>query len=131
RAWRETGPPVRGRRSEAAVTFSAERIGTLLGRPVSESERGTIPTLNDVPEWLIDELRGRIGQIGALRAGCCLEFFVAVAGAAEANSFSHEVVAGRADPGRWGIGDALYLPRVVRASWEGMLAIDAASLRGQ
>jgi hypothetical protein len=83
------------------------RFAEFVEREVRESERNSVPTLNDLPPWMVEEAklvwrRGRL--IPALDY---LHFFVDGQDTADVMAFCEEVIAGGAEAATWRIADCL------------------------
>jgi hypothetical protein len=99
------------------MTRSSEAIAFYLERPVSESERGSIPTLNDVGGELLETLRGWPRPYAMLYGPHCLEFFVAehegvnwmqIEGRFLREQFVEDIYDRKAEPAEWKRGPAFF-----------------------
>ncbi len=87
-----------------------ELILSIVKRTVSPSERRSIPTLNDLPGWMVEEARS-IARLSRMSAARYLMFFVAVRDAANAEDFIEDVLFQGQDVKTWNIRDCLCHPR--------------------
>lgn len=88
---------------------SDEVIHRIVRRDVPHSERGTIPTLNDLPDWMIEEVRAlaRESRLSAIRY---LRFYVASPYASSAPDFVEDVLLKGQSAAAWGIQDCICYP---------------------
>jgi hypothetical protein len=83
----------------------------LLGRKLPAEERGTIVTLNELPEPLLDQARelARRSRLGAVEL---LQFYVVRSELDHVAAFVEEVIYGSEEPATWGWFDALCVPSI-------------------
>src|ERR1051325_2829221 len=86
-----------------------EVIQRIVTRDVPESERGTIATLNDLPEWMVTEARA-IARESRLAAVRYLKFYVATDYALDAPDFVEDVLRRGDDARTWNIRDCICIP---------------------
>jgi len=92
-------------------------------RNVQETERGSIPTFNDLSSEMVAEARGVHRAGGRLAACSYLLFFVREQSDGDAESFCEEVIERGADASTWNIRDCLV--SVVETDREGVtLSVD-------
>src|SRR5437763_5841439 len=87
-----------------------EVIHRIVTRDVPESDRGTIATLNDLPDWMVVESR-TIARESLLAAVRYLKFYVAEQHAAYVPDFVEEVLRSGEDARTWNIRDCICIPR--------------------
>lgn len=86
-----------------------EVVNRIVTRDVPDSERGTIATLNDLPDWMVAEARliARESRLAALRY---LKFYVAEEYATDAPDFVEDVLRKGQDARTWNIRDCICIP---------------------
>jgi hypothetical protein len=88
---------------------SDELILSIVKRDVAHSERRSIPTLNDLPDWMVEEARA-IARVSRLSAASYLIFFVATRDMASAEDFIEDVLFKGQDVRTWKIQDCIFRP---------------------
>jgi len=68
-----------------------ENIHRIVKRDVPHTERWTVPTLNDLPDWMVEEARA-LAQASSLSAVRYLRFYVARQYASSAEDFIEDVL---------------------------------------
>lgn len=86
-----------------------ENIHHIIKRDVPHTERWTIPTLNDLPDWMVEEARA-LARASSLSAVRYLRFYVATHYASSAEDFIEDVLLKGQDARTWHIRDCIYLP---------------------
>jgi len=86
-----------------------EVIHRIVKRDVPESDRGTIPTLNDLPDWMVEEAR-QIARESLVGAGKYLKFYVSAPYADWADDFIQDVLLDGGDARTWNVHDCLCIP---------------------
>jgi hypothetical protein len=86
-----------------------EAIHRIVKREIPSSERGTIVTLNDMPDWMVEEARAiaRESIVGAVRY---LKFYVARPHASGAEDFVEDVLLKGQDARTWRLQDCICIP---------------------
>ena len=100
------------------IRAEIRRFADVLGRAVSETERGSIPTFNDMPPSGVEEARLVRLRGGRISARDYLRFFVKTQREHDADSFCEDVLEGGADAKTWRIEDCVV--GVVEARCEGI-----------
>jgi hypothetical protein len=77
-----------------------------LGRAVPETDRKTIKTLNDLPDWMVTEGR-QLARKSVLAAYEYVEFYVAVRRGSSHHDFTTDVLCDGQDAATWHIRDCL------------------------
>ena len=90
------------------IAITASLIEDYLQRTVSESERASIPNLNEVSDPLLQTMSAWPRPIIWMRAPRVLRFFVAEIDEEQALSFADEVIAKGGSATGWRNGSALY-----------------------
>jgi hypothetical protein len=88
---------------------SDELILSIVKRDVSHSERRSIPTFNDLPDWMVEEARA-IARVSRSSAARYLVFFVAARDAASVEDFTEDVLFKGQDAKTWNIRDCICCP---------------------
>lgn len=85
-------------------------IQRLVMRDVQPGEAGSVATLNDLPEWMLEEVRdiAREHRLGAVRY---LKFYVKLHEPPNVEDFVEEVLRNGQDPQTWGTRDWLCILR--------------------
>jgi len=86
---------------------SIRKFAWAIERNVQETERGSIPTFNDLSPEMVAEVRAVRKVGGPMAASSYLLFFVREQSDGDADSFCEEVIDGGADVASWRTGDRL------------------------
>jgi hypothetical protein len=86
-----------------------EVIQRIAKRQITPSDQGSIPTLNDLPAWMVDEARA-IASESRLSAVRYLRFYVARHYLSSAEDFVEDVLEKGQDAATWQIRDCLCFP---------------------
>jgi hypothetical protein len=86
-----------------------EVVHRIVKRNILMSEQGSISTLNDLPTWMVDEVRAiaRESLVGAVRY---LRFYVAMHHSSSAEDFVEDVLLKGQDAATWKIRDCVCFP---------------------
>ena len=104
--------------------MSHSTVEKLLGRPLAEEDRGTVPSLGDFSPALFDEAR-RLARESHLQAVYFLRYYVVGARLDDMADFIDEVLIGGADPQAWATNDYFCMPVT---SWQEILCCEAPAL---
>jgi hypothetical protein len=88
---------------------SGETINSIVKRDILLSERGSIPALNDLPGWMIEEAR-EIARASIVSAVRYLRFYVETQRGSSAEDFIEDVLLKGQDARTWRISDCLCSP---------------------
>ena len=81
----------------------------MISREVSATDCGTINTLNDLPEWMVEEGRA-VGRISLLAAYEYVKFYVRITPGSSAHDFASDVLCGNESAATWRIRDCVCIP---------------------
>lgn len=88
---------------------SDENIHRIVKRDIPHTERSTVSTLNDLPDWMLEEARAlaRASRLSAVRY---LRFYVATQYVSSAEDFTEDVLLKGQDAKTWRIRDCICHP---------------------